>query len=143
MEKDLTVNDFFDSKEIKIKEIEEKFHLVTRYDIDMSRVKGCPHCKDTCNQGDWKSQSWTSVMDCGSCKSIIVTIYSDRMGGCHTDTVLVYEQKNRPMYELYYKCAQGDRQYGHAIFCRECKTESFDVEDIKNHFCKTCNKTLI
>lgn len=134
----MTPNEFFESKEIKIKELEENFHLVTQFNIDMINYEGCPHCKDTCNQTRWKSQSWTAVIQCIACKSIICIIFSDRMGGCHTDTVLVFEEKNRPMYNLYFKCdIQKD-----CIECRHCGTESSDPEDIKNKFCKKCNKTI-
>lgn len=138
MEKELTIYDFFKSKEITAKEIEEKFHLVTEYDIDMINHKGCPHCKNTANQYDWKSESWIGVIECVACRSIILTFFSDRMGGNHTDVVRVYEQKNRPMYELYFKCdIQKD-----CIECRYCRTISSDKQDIEKLFCKKCNKSL-
>lgn len=138
MKKELTIFDFFKSKEITADEIQENFHLVKEYDIDMTHHKGCPHCKDTINQYAWKSEPWTSVVECVACKSIILTFISDRMGGNYTDTVYVYEQKNRPMYELYFKCdIQKD-----CIECRYCRTISSDKEDIEKKFCKKCKKVL-
>lgn len=138
MNKDMSVSDFFKSKEITAKEIQDNFHLVKEYYIDMIHYKGCPHCKDTCNQYDWKSEAWTGVVECVRCTSIILIFYSDRMGGNHTDTAMVYEQKDRPMYELYYKCdIQKD-----CIECRYCKTVSSDKDDIEKLFCKKCNKAL-
>ena len=136
--KELTICDFFKSKEITVKEIEEKFVLVKEYDIDMTHQKGCPHCKDTANQYNWKSEPWTGIIECIACKSIILTFFADRMGGNYTDTVKVYEQKNRPMFELYFKCdIQKD-----CIECRYCGTISSDKEDIEKRFCKKCNKSL-
>lgn len=142
MEKNITVSEFLNSKEITPTELKENFTLVKTLDIDMNRVDHCVVCNDTCNQQSFPSSPWTYVSCCHSCKYIILTFCSDRMGGNHTDTVLVYEQKNRPMYELYYKCEMPGQKYGDAIKCRICNTESFDKEDIENKFCKTCNKKL-
>lgn len=138
MEEGLSIFDFFKSKEITMQEVEDNFAFVKEYDIDMTHHKGCPHCKDTANQYSWKSEAWTGIIECIACESIILTLYSDRMGGNYTDTVRVYEQKNRPMYELYYSCSKQE----HYIRCRYCKTESSDKEDIENLFCKNCNKSL-
>ena len=135
---ELTVNDFFKSKEITAKEIKDQFHLVAEYDIDMIHHKGCPHCKDTANQYGKESEAWTGVIECVACGSIILTFFQDRMGGIHRDKVMVYEQKNRPMYKLLFKCdIQKD-----CIECRYCGTVSSDKEDIKNLFCKKCNKSI-
>ena len=133
---ELTVNDFFTSKEITAKEIKDQFHLVAEYDIDMIHHKGCPHCKDTANQYGWKSESWTGVIWCIACGSIILTFFQDRMGGIHRDKVMVYEQRSRPMYRMV--SISGVPH----IICRYCDAKSSDEEDIRNFFCKECNKSI-
>jgi len=89
----LSVYDFLKSKKITSKEIKEQFRLEAEYDIDMSKYKGCPHCKDTINQYRKPSEPWTGVMHCVSCSSIILIHYQDRMAGIYTDKVMVYKQK--------------------------------------------------
>ena len=138
MEAGITIFDFLETKEITSKEIEDNFQFVTEYDIDMIHYDGCPHCKDKSNQYHWKSAAWIGVTECAKCQSIILTFYSDRMGGVHTDTVRVYEQKNRPMYLLYFKCnIQKD-----CIECRHCGHVSSGKDNIKNLFCSGCNTSL-
>lgn len=139
MKQEITVSEFVNSKQITLKEVEESFQLVKEIDIDMiHHKKGCVHCGDTANQYPIPSTPWTGVIFCVACDSLLFTVFSDRMGGNYTDTVYVYEQKNRPMYKLYYKCdIQKD-----CIECRYCGTVSSDKEDIENKFCKKCNKTI-
>ena len=139
MEQGITVSKFVDSKQITLKEVEKTFQLVKRMDIDMiHHKKGCVHCGDTANQYSIPSEAWTGVTYCAACDSLLLTIFGDRMGGNHTDTVFVYEQKNRPMHMLYWKCdIQKD-----CIECRYCGTISSDKEDIENKFCKKCNKSI-
>mgnify|MGYP006871788161 FL=1 len=101
MEEGITVSKYVDSKQITMKEVEETFQLVKRIDIDMiHHGKECVHCGDTANQYTIPSEPWTGVYHCVACGCLMLTIFADRMGGNHTDTVFVYEQKNRPMYRL-------------------------------------------
>lgn len=135
---ELSVHDFFKSKQITAKEIKEQFTLVTEYDINMTGYKGCPYCHNQGNQYNKESEPWTGVTHCIACGSIILIFFQDRMGGNRIDKVMVYEQKNRPTYKLYFKCdIQKD-----CIECRYCGTVSSDKDDIKNLFCKKCNKSL-
>jgi len=138
MEKGITVYDFLKTKEITPQDLKDNFKFVKRIDIDMINHKGCPNCNNKSNFYDYPSPSWTYVNQCIACNTIMVTYITDRMGGGNTDTVDVYEQKNRPMYELYFKCdIQKD-----CIECRHCGEVSSDVDDIKNLFCKKCNMKL-
>lgn len=141
-ERGITISKFLESKELKMKEVEETFQLVKRLDIDMIshsiEKDGCVNCGNKSNSYSIKCESWTGATFCVACDSLMFIIFSDRMGGGHNDAVFVYEQKNRPMYRLYFKCdIQKD-----CIECRHCGTISSDKEDIENKFCKKCNKTL-
>lgn len=138
MEEGITVNKYIDSKQVTFKEVEELFELVKKIEVDTSRLEGCAHCGDTANQYRVPSEPWTACYQCVACGCLMMTVFSDRMGGGSTDTVFVYEQKNRPMFRLYFKCdTQKD-----CIECRHCGTVSSDKDDIEKRFCKKCNKTL-
>lgn len=134
----ITVSDFLKTKLLTFAEVKETFNLVKEIDVDFSSVKGCANCGDTANQYSVDCEPWVGARQCIACQSLVMVVFQDRMGGARTDAVFVFEQKNRPMYRLYYKCdIQKD-----CILCRVCNTQSSDPEDIKNLFCKTCNKTL-
>lgn len=139
MEKSITVTEYLRSKQLTFKEVEETFHLVKRIEIDSHEVKDkCINCENKSNKYSIDSEPWTGSYQCVACNSLIMILYSDRMGGVHTDSFFVFEQKNRPMYELYFKCdIQKD-----CIKCRHCGTQSSDKEDIDNLFCKVCNKNI-
>ncbi len=138
MKPGITITNFLKSKEIDKQELDNNFNLVKTYEIDTQSHKGCPYCGDTVNQSRYPSGAWSTVAECIACQTIRITYISDRMGGCHVDTVYVYEQKNKPMYRLLYKC---DIQKN-IIECLHCGTESTDEEDIENLFCKKCDKNL-
>ena len=143
-DKGISIDAFLDSKEVKVQEIKDNFHFVKRIDnIDMIHHKieadGCVNCGNRANSYDIKSEAWTGCTYCVKCESLMVIYFSDRMGGNHTDTVDVYEQKNRPMYRIIFHGGEICKNF---IECRICGTNSYDESDVKNHFCKKCNKNL-
>lgn len=129
-----TIKQYLDSKKITGKELEEKFVLVKK--IEVEDRKCCPVCGDNANQYRYDSEPWTGVTWCIVCDSLLYTIFGDRMGGSHTDTVFVYDQKDKPTYKKYFLCAD-QKNY---IECRICGTKSSDTNDIETLFCKTCNR---
>jgi len=92
----MTIYQFFESKEISIKEIESNFTLEKTLDVDaVSQGKPpCLNCGDTLNVYSYPSESWTAVRRCTKCKRINAIIFSDRMGGTYTDTVLIFKEKD-------------------------------------------------
>lgn len=134
----MTIDKFLESKKIKSKEIENNFQLVTTYSVSFDSKKGCPHCKDTCNQSMHEAEAWSAVMACVACDCLMLVHFTDRMSGCHVDTVKVYEDKNRPMYRLYFKCdIEKD-----CIECRWCGNVSSEPKDIQSKSCHECGKDL-
>lgn len=135
MKKGITITKYLESKQLTFEEVKKTFQLVKEIEIDSSEIKDkCIHCGDTCNQYTIPSESWTGVVQCIACGSLIFTIFSDRMSGCHTDSVFIFEQKNRPMYKLYFKCdIKKD-----CIECRICGNISSDKKDIEKLYCPTC-----
>ncbi len=90
----ISVHKFIDSKLVTVKEVESTFKLVKELSVDMSLHKGgCINCSNKGNQYNIPSEPWTGVYQCIACSSLILTIYSDRMGGCHQDSVYIYKQK--------------------------------------------------
>jgi len=134
----ITISKFLKAKEITTQELKDNFTLVRRIRVNMTSNKSCPNCGDTVNYFNHSGEDWTYVNSCVKCRTIMVTYVTDRMGGGNIDTVDVYEQMDKPMYRLYFKCdIQKD-----CIECLYCGTVSNDKNDIDNLFCKTCNKTL-
>lgn len=89
----MTITEYIDSKNITIRELKENFQQVRHIDVDALHSKGCFNCGDTLNQHTYKGEPWTGAQYCWKCNSINLTIYSDRMGGNYTDTVLVFKEK--------------------------------------------------
>jgi hypothetical protein len=142
-ERGISINDFLKSKEIKMQEVKDNFHFVKRLDVDMTRYKceesGCLNCGNKANSYGEKSEPWTGAIYCAKCESLMFIYFSDRMGGNHTDTVDIYEQKNRPQYRIIFHGGDICKEF---IECRICGCNSYDESDVKNKFCQNCNKTL-
>lgn len=90
----ITIREFLDYKEIKLKELEENFDLVNRIDTDMIIHKeGCICCGDKKNQYPLPSEPWTSVIHCIFCDSLLLIVFADRMSGNYTDSVFIYKKR--------------------------------------------------
>lgn len=145
----MTTSDYLDSKTITIKDLEKNFVEVARYDTSDSAKDACPHCKDNCNQYSKPSEPWTSVTQCISCDSIILTVHGDAMGGTGGNSHFVFQDKERRAYTKYWKCPTGGPFGGpytnagyNAILCLACNHESKDPERIKDLHCEKCNKSM-
>lgn len=88
----MTINSYLDSKEIKIKEVEEYFILEKRLEVN-DNYDQCHNCGEKINAHKYRSQPWTGCRYCVNCKRLNLTIYCDRMGGGLSDTVLIFKEK--------------------------------------------------
>ncbi len=90
----MKILDFLESKTIKLNELDLHFKEIKRVEVDTQRISGkCYNCEDRCNQYQFNSESWTKTFYCAKCKSINTIIFSDRMGGNYTDTIIIYGEK--------------------------------------------------
>ena len=95
MSGNLKIRDFIDKFTINPKEdIEPYFERTKELDIDASKHDNCFNCNDKHNNMYLKSVSWTSVQYCWKCGSLNVIHHQDRMGGCYTDVIICYGEKN-------------------------------------------------
>ena len=89
----MTMEQFLERFTINIeKDIKPYFELDDRLNVDTSLNKGCYSCGHEYSKSKFNSEAWTSVFHCGKCNKINVIIYSDRMGGVHTDSVRIYTE---------------------------------------------------
>jgi len=99
----MTTREYLDSKEVRLKELEDNFAEVKRYSKDMLRFpeKTCPNCEDKINAHSRPSQSWTSCKYCTACKCISIILWADRQGGQFEDIVIVYKNKEKAKDQNY------------------------------------------
>lgn len=90
----ITCHDFVEKFTIHPpRDIEPFFELDKRIDISVDRGHGCFNCNNHGNQQSLRSSPWTAVQYCHICKHINVVYFQDRMGGCHTDVVECFKEK--------------------------------------------------
>ena len=78
----MNITEFLDSKQVKLKELEENFTLVKRIDIDINEhKKECINCGNRNNQYKIPSEPWSRLIYCTYCERLIFSIYADRMSG--------------------------------------------------------------
>lgn len=79
-------------QKVDLPELEEKFGKGEEIKIDMMQHKGCLCCKNM-DLATMQSPAWTGAYLCNSCESIMFIIFSDRMGGSDTDSVLIFKKE--------------------------------------------------
>lgn len=94
MGKEITISDFLETKQITEQDLKTNFQFVKRIDIDMIKHIGCVNCNNKSNLYAHDSPAWTHVHHCIACNTIMITFFTDRMSGVHTDTVDVYEKRS-------------------------------------------------
>lgn len=90
----MNIYEFVQSKQITIEELTKVFTIESELEINASNVQNCYNCGDELNNEFLPSESWTSVQHCRKCNRINAVVWSDRMGGSCTDTVMIFADSN-------------------------------------------------
>jgi len=89
----MKITDFLESKEIKLRELEDNFEHESTKDIDGVIGDKCPNCGNSSNLYSYNSEPWTSVKRCISCNRIMIVIYTDKMGSVALDTLMIFKER--------------------------------------------------
>jgi len=126
----MKIKEFVDSNKGPVNKsiLNELFVIDSEIPINMMGIKGCPHCKDQNNQTQLKAGSWTSAYACYNCNSIFFISWTDRMGGSHTDHVLIYKEKSSLLDKKL------DNDVSEPIVSKESQEKHHEVksEDLNN-----------